>query len=423
MVASRPTLSGSGSTYKYSNYFIGKSNWNSGFISYSHHSFANKYSDYFVQTSYQRSTPQICFTTSVLSKYSVIPEKYISVIGSYYAASTSHHYLFSKISEKYISVVAASTSQHYSLSNTPNQYISIVGSVSVTQYSVLLSLSTPATTPTVAPTFMPTVTTTFMPTPATTFEPTFMPTVTTTFMPTPATTFEPTFMPTPATTFEPTFIPTSTTTFEPTFMPTFEPTFIPTSTTTFEPTFMPIPESNPTITFLTTATLSGFPTSSLSIPEQTAYIIAFSTSININSQMVEIVNQQLANRRLTYNIDITTQITYPYVLDPQSTYVLLANKIQTNIGVGSNFTKLLISVSKQMGITSYNNVSVIGVYVSPLLKGDDVKPTPPYKIGTALLVIMILPAVSVVLIFVVYLYKKHYRRRYNIIENPLSSRV
>ena len=345
------TLSGSVSTYKYSDYFIGESNWNSGFISHSHHSFANKYSNYFVQTSYQRSNPQICFTTSVLSKYSVIPDKYISVIGSYSVALSSHH---------------------YSLSNMQNQYISIVGSLSVKQYSVSLSLSTHT------PTFQPT------------------PTVTTTFMPTPATKF----MPTPAT------------------------------------TFMPIPESTPIITFLTTATLSGFPTSSLSISEQTAYIIAFSTSINIDSQMVEIVNQQLANRRLTYNIDITTQITYPYVLDPQATYTLLANKIQTNIGAGSNFTKLLISVSKQMGITSYNNVSVIGVYVSPLLdadgKGDaddkvDVKPTPPYKIGTTLLVIMILPAVSVVLIFVVYLYKKHCRharrRPYNIIENPLYSRV
>ena len=378
--------SGSGSGNKYSNYFIGKSKWNSGFIRHSHHSFANKYSDYFVQTSYQRSNPQICFTTSMLSKYSVIPDKYISIIGSYSVASTSHHYSLSKISDKYISVVAASTSHYYSLSNTPNQYISIVGSVSVTQYSVLLSLSTPATTPTVTTTFMPT----------------FMPTVTTTFMPT----FEPTFMPT----FEST--------------PTVATTFMPTSTTTFEPTFMPIPESNPTITFLTTATLSGFPTSSLSIPEQTAYIIAFSTAINIDSQMVEIVNQQLANRRLTYNIDITTQITYPYVLDPQSTYTMLANKIQTNIGLGSNFTKLLISVSKQMGITSYNNVSVIGVHVSPLLDDDDdVKPTPPYKIGTTLLVIMILPAVTVALIFVLYLYKKHYRRRYNIIENPLYSRV
>lgn len=374
------TLSGSGN--QYSDYFIGESNWNSGFISQSHHSFANKYSDYFVQTSYQMSNPQICFTTSLLSKYSVIPNKYISVIGSYSVASTSHHYSLSNTHNQYISIVgAASTSHYYSLSNTPNQYISIVGSVSVTQYSVLLSLSTPATTPT--------VTTTFMPTPATTFGPTSS----TTFMPT----------------FGPTFVPTPTITFEP----------------TFEPTFMPIPESNPTITFLTTATLSGFPTSSLSIPEQTAYIIAFSTSINIDSQMVEIVNQQLANRRLTYNIDITTQITYPYVLDPQATYTMLANKIQTNIGASSNFTKLLIAVSKQMGITSYNNVSVIGVHVLPLLDDDDdVKPTPPYKIGTILLVIMILPAVTVALIFVVYLYKKHCRRRpYNIIENPLYSRV
>ena len=282
------------------------------------------------------SNPQICFTTSALSKYSIIPNKYISVIGSYSVASTSHH---------------------YSLSNTPNQYISIVGSVSVTQYSVSLLVMSSSK-----------------------------------------------------------------------LLPTFGPTFGPTSSTTLEPTptttFMPIPESNPTITFLTTATLSGFPTASLSIPEQTAYIIAFSTSINIDSQMVEIVNQQLANRRLTHNIDITTQITYPYVLDPQSTYTMLANKIQTNIGVGSNFTKLLIAVSKQMGITSYNNVSVIGVHVSPLLDDDDdVKPTPPYKIGTTLLVIMILPAATVALIFVVYLYKKHYRRRYHFIENPLYSRV
>ena len=345
--------SGSGSGNQYSDYFIGESNWNSGFISQSHHSFANKYSNYFVQTSYQMSNPQICFTTSVLSKYSVIPDKYISVIGSYSVASTSHH---------------------YSLSNRPNQYISIVGSVSVTQYSVsLLVMSSSKLLPTFRPTFGPT--------------------------PTVATTFGPTFEPTPTTTFMPTLMPTPTT------------------------TSMPIPESNPTITFLTTATLSGFPTASLSIPEQTAYIIAFSTSINIDSQMVEIVNQQLANRRLIYNIDITTQITYPYVLDPQSTYTMLENKIQTNIGVGSNFTKLLIAVSKQMGITSYNNVSVIGVHVSPLLDDDDVKPTPPYKIGTILLVIMILPAATVALIFVVYLYKKHYRRRYNIIENPLYSRV
>ena len=344
------SLSGSGTGNKYSDYFIGKSNWNSGFISQSHHSFANKYSDYFVKTSHQMSNPQICFTTSMLSKYSIIPNKYISVIGSYSVASTSHHYSLSKISEK---------------------YISILGSVSVTQYSVSLSvMSSSKLMPTFVPTFMPT------------FVPTFVPTVATT----------------PTITFEPT--PTTT--------------------------FMPIPESNPTITFLTTTTLSGFPTASLSIPEQTAYIIAFSTAINIDSQMVEIVNQQLANRRLTYNIDITTQITYPYVLDPQATYTMLANKIQTNIGVGSNFNKLLISVSKQMGITSYNNVSVIGVHVSPLLDADgkgDVKPTPPYTIGTTLLVIMILPAVTVVLIFVVYLYKKHYRRRYNIIENPLYSRV
>jgi hypothetical protein len=139
---------------------------------------------------------------------------------------------------------------------------------------------------------------------------------------------------------------------------------------------------------------------------------------------VEIVNQQLANRRLTYNIDITTQITYPYVLDPQATYTMLANKIQTNIGVGSNFTNLLIAVSKQMGITSYNNVSVLGVYVSPLLDDDGdgnvSDAEPPYKIGTILLVIMILPAVTVALIFVVYLYKKHYRhaiRRIN--DKPL----
>ena len=46
------TLSGNGSGIQYSDYFIGESNWNSGFISQSHHSFANKYSNYFYSDTY-----------------------------------------------------------------------------------------------------------------------------------------------------------------------------------------------------------------------------------------------------------------------------------------------------------------------------------------------------------------------------------
>ena len=148
-----------------------------------------------------------------------------------------------------------------------------------------------------------------------------------------------------ASTFEPTIMPTLI----PTLMPTLMPTLIPT-------TFVPNPK---TILFETTATLSGFPTASLSDQEQTIYIVAFSASIHIDSDMVKIVKQEIANRRLTYNIDVTTRITYPYISDPQTAYILLVQQIQDT---GTNFTDLLKSVAIQMGIESFNNFSVIGVH-------------------------------------------------------------
>ena len=125
--------------------------------------------------------------------------------------------------------------------------------------------------------------------------------------------------------------------------------------------------------------------------------------------MVKIVKQEIANRRLTYNIDVTTLITYPYVSDPQSAYILLVQQIQDP---GANFTILLKSVAKQMGIESFSNVSVIGVQVSPLLNNDDEISviTPRHKVGTLLIVIMSISASSVVVAFFVYLYKKHRQR-------------
>uniref|UniRef100_A0A6C0B7A1 Uncharacterized protein n=1 Tax=viral metagenome TaxID=1070528 RepID=A0A6C0B7A1_9ZZZZ len=125
--------------------------------------------------------------------------------------------------------------------------------------------------------------------------------------------------------------------------------------------------------------------------------------------MVKIVKQEIANRRLTYNIDVTTRITYPYVSDPQSAYILLVQQIQ---GTGTNFTSLLKSVALKMGIESFSNVSVIGIQVSPLLNEDDEISaiTPRHQVGTMLIVIMSISASSVVMAFFVYLYKKHRQR-------------
>jgi len=128
--------------------------------------------------------------------------------------------------------------------------------------------------------------------------------------------------------------------------------------------------------------------------------------------MVKIVKQEIANRRLTYNIDVTTRITYPYVSDPQTAYALLVQQIQDT---GTNFTSMLKSVAIQMGIESFNNVSVIGVQVSPLLNEDDEISiiTPRHQVGTLLIVIMTISASSVVVAFFVYLYKKHRLRFIN----------
>jgi hypothetical protein len=179
---------------------------------------------------------------------------------------------------------------------------------------------------------------------------------------------------------------------------------------TLEPTLIPYPNPK-TIIFETTTTLSGFSTASLSDQEQTIYIVAFSASIHIDSNMVKIVKQEIANRRLTYNIDVTTRITYPYVSDPQSAYILLVQQIQDT---GANFTILLKSVAEQMGIESFNNVSVIGIQVSPLLNNDEISAiTPRHKVGTLLIVIMSISALTVVVAFFVYLYKKHRQRFIN----------
>jgi hypothetical protein len=189
--------------------------------------------------------------------------------------------------------------------------------------------------------------------------------------------------------------------------PTLIPTLIP---TTFAPTaFYPNPK---TIVFETTTTLSGFPDASLSDQEQTVYIVAFSTSINIDSEMVKIVKQEIANRRLTYNIDVTTRITYPYVSDPQYAYNLLVQQIQST---GTNFTSLLKSAALKMGIDSFSNVTVVEVQVSPLLNDDDKigKINPRHHIGTTLVIIMIVSALSVFVALIVYLYKQKRGRNFD----------
>ena len=191
----------------------------------------------------------------------------------------------------------------------------------------------------------------------------------------------------------------------PTVAPTLEPTIL-----VFIPTLAP---NQKTIIFETTSTLSGFPVASLSDQEQTVYIVAFSASIHIDSEMVKIVKQEIANRRLTYNIDVTTRITYPYVSDPQSTYNLLVQEI---LKTATNFTDLLKSVALKMGIESFSNVSVIGVQVSPLLNYVDDKIgtiTPRHQLGILLIVIITISASSVFVALIVYLYKQKWGRNFD----------
>ena len=199
-----------------------------------------------------------------------------------------------------------------------------------------------------------------------------------------------------------------------TFVPTLAPTFAP---STFAPsTFAPstlVPTLAPsslaqikTITFDTTVTLNGFSQPSLNEQEQTIYIIALSKSTNIDQNYMKIIKQQIAGRRLLHNIEVTTQITYP---NSQSIYQYLVQKIQASVDKG-NFSHYLTMVSLQYNVSSFKNISIIGLSFSPLV--DENKGT---TTGSSDHTILIITCISIVFsiwllaIFCITQYKKRYK--------------
>jgi hypothetical protein len=195
-----------------------------------------------------------------------------------------------------------------------------------------------------------------------------------------------------------------------TFVPsTLAPsTFVPTlAPSTFVPTLAPSSLAQiKTITFDTTVTLNGFSQPSLNEQEQTIYIIALSKSTNIDQNYMKIIKQQIAGRRLLHNIEVTTQITYP---NSQSIYQYLVQKIQASVDKG-NFSHYLTMVSLQYNVSSFKNISIIGLSFSPLV--DENKGT---TTGSSDHTILIITCISIVFsiwllaIFCITQYKKRYK--------------
>ena len=189
--------------------------------------------------------------------------------------------------------------------------------------------------------------------------------------------------------------PIASKTFVPTFGPTLVPTLVPSSLAQIK-----------TITFDTTVTLIGFSQPSLNEQEQTIYIIALSKSTNIDQNYMKIIKQQIAGRRLLHNIEVTTQITYP---NSQSIYQYLVQKIQASVEKG-NFSHYLTMVSLQYNVSSFKNISIIGLSFSPLV--DENKGT---ITGSSDHTILIITCISIVFsiwllaIFCITQYKKRYK--------------
>ena len=99
--------------------------------------------------------------------------------------------------------------------------------------------------------------------------------------------------------------------------------------------------------------------------DQKIYIDALSMSTNIDSTYIKIIEQQLANRRLLYNIDVTTQITYPYVSNPQIIYDSLTDKIKSSVEKG-NFTHFLKNTANTSE-NAFNNIIISGFLISPIV--------------------------------------------------------
>ncbi len=159
---------------------------------------------------------------------------------------------------------------------------------------------------------------------------------------------------------------------------TLIPTSLPTSFTTFNPTqdseqFIPI------LSFETSMTLSGLTEPSLDTKAQSAVLIAVAASINISTNYVFFLGQEIITRRkliiehllTTYNIKAITQINIPLTnqysnINPATIYTSLTTNLANAISNG-NFITFLLYASIALNSTSTQNVIVSNYSVSQMV--------------------------------------------------------
>ena len=171
-------------------------------------------------------------------------------------------------------------------------------------------------------------------------------------------------------TLEPTLEPTPITTLE----PTLNPTSITTPITSLEPEkFIPV------LSFETSLTLSGLTEPSLDTKAQSAVLIAIASSINISTNYVLFLGQEVVARRKliinhllsTYNIKAITQINIPFSnqysnINPSIIYTSLTTNLENSISNG-HFITFLIYASVALNSTSTQNVIVTNYSVSQMV--------------------------------------------------------
>jgi hypothetical protein len=155
-------------------------------------------------------------------------------------------------------------------------------------------------------------------------------------------------------------------------------TLIPTSLPSLEPTqdseqFIPI------LSFETSMTLSGLTEPSLDTKAQSAVLIAVAASINISTNYVLFLGQEIITRRkliiehllTTYNIKAITQINIPLTnqysnINPATIYTSLTTNLANAISNG-NFITFLLYASIALNSTSTQNVIVSNYSVSQMV--------------------------------------------------------
>ena len=175
-----------------------------------------------------------------------------------------------------------------------------------------------------------------------------------------------------------------------------KPTLKPTSITTLLPTLEP-KKFIPVLSFETFMTITGLTQPSLDIKAQSAILIAVASSINISTNYVLFLGQELVTRRKliinhllsTYNIKATTQINIPITneysnINPSIIYTSLTTNLATAITNG-NFITFLKSASISLNSTSTQNVIVSNYSVSQMvLKNNTFSPSLPPSLSPSL---------------------------------------